>query len=91
MSVADLAYYEAMESGLLGFNESEVDLDIIDFAGFLHEKPGVRRVWQTEEQRLRHYRRLVLPDEQRSTWSDRVEAKLAVFDETGAISPSTSN
>ena len=59
-------------------------LDIADFAGFLYENPGVRRVWQAEEQRLREIRRVVMPGEQRSTWSDRVNEILMRIEQAHA-------
>ena len=76
LGVADQAYYEVLEGALLGFDSSEIQLDVIDFAGFLYENPGVREVWQSEEQRLRRTRRLVLPGEQRSDWLERVNGIL---------------
>jgi hypothetical protein len=76
LGVADQAYYEVKEGDLLGFGTPERVLDIADFAGFLYENPGARRVWKDEEQRLRKVRRLVMPGEQRSTWADQVNEML---------------
>ena len=76
LGIADQAYYEVKEGDLLGFGTTERVLDIADFAGFLYEIPGARRVWQEEEQRLRKIRRIVRPGEQRSTWADQVNEVL---------------
>jgi len=84
LALADQAYYEVKEGDLLGFGTSERVLDIADFAGFLYENPGVRRVWQAEEQRLREIRRVVMPGEHRSTWSDQVNEILMRIEQAHA-------
>ena len=84
LALADQAYYEVLEGDLLGFGTDEHVLDIADFAGFLYENPGVRRVWLAEEQRLREIRRIVMPGEQRSTWSDRVNEILTRIEKAHA-------
>jgi len=68
LALADQAYYDY----------------IADFAGFLYENPGVRRVWQAEEQRLREIRRVVMPGEHRSTWSDQVNEILMRIEQAHA-------
>jgi hypothetical protein len=87
LALADQAYYEVKEGDLLGFDSSERVLDIADFAGFLYGNPGVRRVWQAEERRLRETRRLVMPGEQRSTWGDQVNEMLLKIEQAHANGP----
>lgn len=58
------------------------DLILRDWAAFLHQNPGARRVWSEREENLIRYRRLLAPDgEDFSSWRDRVQAELAVLDD----------
>ena len=84
LGIADQAYYEVKEGDLLGFDTTERVLDIADFAGFLYENPGARRVWQDEERKLREIRRIFIPGEQRSTWADQVNEMLLTIEKAHA-------
>ena len=39
LGIADQAYYEVLEGALLGFDSSEIQLDVIDFAGSFMKPP----------------------------------------------------
>ncbi len=52
-----------------------------DWAAFLHQNPGARKVWQAKEENLIEYRRLIAPDDADfSGWRDDVLADLAILD-----------
>jgi len=74
------AYYSVL--GLRRLESDEIaDLDAAEFAAFLYENPGARRVWMDREQRLRKYRRMVDPEERTTPgWVGLIESHLAVFE-----------
>jgi hypothetical protein len=78
-NVNDRAYYGVQYQRLLGIDEAEIDA--ADYAGFLYENPGARRVWREREANLQKYRGLVNPAEQITPeWIESVESNLAIFD-----------
>lgn len=79
-NVNDRAYFAVQQQRLLGLGEVAA-LDIAEYAGYLHENPGGRRVWRDREASLQKYRGLVRPGEQvTSEWIEAVESNLAIFD-----------
>lgn len=57
------------------------DLIRRDWAGFLHQNPGARRVWLSQEETLIKYRRLLAPEaEDFSFWRDAIQSELATLD-----------
>ena len=48
--------------------EEDAELSLYDFAAFLHENPGARRVWQAREEELNNNRR-ILRAEGAISWS----------------------
>jgi len=81
-NINDRAYYGVQHQRLLGI--ATADVDIADYAGFLYENPGARRVWRAREANLQKYRALINPDERTSPeWIEAVESKLAIFDRQG--------
>ena len=58
------------------------DSDLSQFAAFLYENPGARKVWRDREEHLLMYRSLGDPGEVfTSDWVNAVEAKLDIFDQ----------
>ena len=57
------------------------DLIRRDWAAFLHQNPGARRVWLTREENLIEYRQLLAPDaDDFSFWRDAIQSDLAILD-----------
>lgn len=58
------------------------DLIRRDWAAFLHQNPGARRVWLSREENLIRYRQLLGPDaEDFSSWRDTIQSELTILDE----------
>lgn len=72
---------EELHASQLGRTEI-ADLIRRDWAAFLHQNPGARRVWLSREENLIEYRRLLAPDaEDFSSWRDAIQSDLAILDE----------
>ncbi len=57
------------------------DTDLSEYASYLYENPGARRIWRDREESLKKYRGLGDPGEQfTSEWIDAIESKLEIFD-----------
>ena len=78
-------YFIVQQQIRLGVGDDAV-LDVAEFAGFLYENPGARRVWRAREERLGKYRGLIRPSEEvTSAWIALVESNIAVFEQQSAI------
>jgi hypothetical protein len=72
---------EASHATQLGRTEI-ADLIRRDWAAFLHQNPGARRVWLAREENLIRYRQLLAPDAADfAFWRDAVQSDLAKLDE----------
>jgi hypothetical protein len=72
---------ENMHASQLG-RPAIADLIRRDWAAFLHQNPGARRVWLSREENLIKYRQLLAPDaEEFSFWRDTIQSDLAILDE----------
>jgi hypothetical protein len=75
----DQAYFTVQQAIIWGQSDW-AELDAAEFAAYLHENPGARHVWRTQEDRLKYYRGRVASGEQvTSDWVQRIESKLALF------------
>ena len=76
----DRFWFAIEQQKLLGLDTWE-DLDVANFAGYLHENPAARRVWRSREERLAKYRGMIyLEDDFTNNWISRVESAIAVFE-----------
>jgi hypothetical protein len=58
-----------------------LNLELTDFASYLYENPGAKRVWRDREERFKKYRAIGDPEHQfASDWIDAIESKLELFD-----------
>jgi len=75
-------FYSTVEySRLMGLDWEDSDLS--EFASYLYENPGARRVWREREDKLAKYRGIGDSGEQfTSGWIEDVEAKMEAFDRT---------
>ena len=74
-------YFIVQQQERLGVGDDAV-LDVAEFAGFLYENPGARRVWRAREDRLGKYRGLIKPSEvTTSDWIELVESHIATFEQ----------
>ena len=74
-------YFTVQQQERLGVGDEAV-LDVAEFAGFLYENPGARRVWRAREDRLGKYRGLIRPSEvTTSDWIELVESHIATFEQ----------
>lgn len=74
-------YFIVQQQERLGVGDEAV-LDVAEFAGFLYENPGARRVWRAREDRLGKYRGLIKPSEvTTSDWIELVESHIATFEQ----------
>ena len=74
-------YFIVQQQERLGVGDDAV-LDVAEFAGFLYENPGARRVWRAREDRLGKYRGLIRPSEvTTSDWIELVESHIATFEQ----------
>jgi len=84
IEIVNNSYYTAQEQYLEIMGVEDIDpLTVIEFAAFLYENPGARRVWRAREERLRHYRGFVSPEEQiTSAWVELIESTMRSFEGT---------
>lgn len=70
-------------SQLKGLGLADVaDVEVVEFAAFLHLNPGAKRFWRSRENQLKQYRGIVSPDEEvTSLWIDTIESMFTSFDE----------
>ena len=74
-------YFIVQQQERLGVGDDAV-LDVAEFAGFLYENPGARRVWRAREDRLGKYTGLIRPSEvTTSDWIELVESHIATFEQ----------
>ena len=74
-------YFIVQQQERLGVGDEAV-LDVAEFAGFLYENPGARRVWRAREDRLGKYRGLIKPSEvTTSDWIELIESHIATFEQ----------
>jgi hypothetical protein len=79
VNVNNLVYSNVEISRILGLDYAEQELS--DFASFLYENPGAKRVWRDREERFKKYRALGDPEHQfAADWIDAIESKLELFD-----------
>lgn len=80
-----------LESHASQLGRSDIaDLIRRDWASFLHQNPGARRVWLAREENLIEYRHLLAPDEEDfSGWRDAIQSELTKLDQ--AIDPTPAN
>ena len=77
----DRFYFIVQQQERLGVGDDAV-LDVAEFAGFLYENPGARRVWRAREERLGKYRGLIKPSEETtSDWIELIESPIAIFEQ----------
>jgi hypothetical protein len=82
--ITNNSFYSGIQQyiGLVGSEEMR-EILIIEFAAFLYENPGARRVWRAHEEKLKHYRGIVNPEEQvTSDWIELIESTIRSFEET---------
>jgi len=74
-------YFIVQQQERLGVGDDAV-LDVAEFAGFLYENPGARRVWRARENRLGKYRGLIKPSEvTTSDWIQLIESHIAIYEQ----------
>ena len=74
-------YFIVQQQERLGVGDDAV-LDVAEFAGFLYENPGARRVWRAREDRLGKYRGLIKPSEiTTSDWIELIESYIAIYEQ----------
>jgi len=74
-------FFIVQQQERLGVGDKAV-LDVAEFAGFLYENPGARRVWRAREERLGKYRGLIRPNEEvTSDWIELVESYIDIFEQ----------
>ncbi len=74
-------YFIVQQQERLGVGDDAV-LDVAEFAGFLYENPGAKRVWRAREDRLGKYRGLIKPSEiTTSDWIELVESYIAIYEQ----------
>ncbi len=62
--------------------DEAAEFSVINFASFLYQNPGARRVWANRESNLIRYRRLLIDGgAYSSSWSERVNKQLARLDQ----------
>ena len=84
IQITNNSFYSAIQQyiGLVGTEEIR-QVFIIEFAAFLYENPGAKRVWRAREERLKHYRGTINPEEQISSdWIELIELTIQSFEET---------
>ena len=61
-----------------GYEGAEADL--AEYAAYLFENPGARRVWLAREENLARYRGVVAPGEEiTSRWIESIESRISAF------------
>ena len=65
--------------GIEGYDAAE--FQVAEFAAFLYQNPGARRVWDNRESSLIRYRTLLSDDgTYNSSWTNRVRNRLVILD-----------
>ena len=68
-------------------DDMQSNISVVDFAGFLHENPGARRVWEAREMRTLKYRRILNSDQEDfSFWRKAILAHLKQLDQENSMS-----
>lgn len=79
VNVNDWFWSDVQYARLMGLDWEDSDLS--EYASYLYENPGAKRVWRDREESLKRYRGLGDPGEQfTSDWIDAIESKLELFD-----------
>jgi len=89
IQITNNSFYSVIQQyiGLVGSEEIR-ETFIVEFAAFLYENPGARRVWRAREERLKHYKETVNPEDQVSSdWIELIESTIRSFEETAHAAP----
>lgn len=80
-SMNDVSFFGYLMYGeRLGHESGTITLT--NFASFLHENPGARRVWEAREDRLIRDRNILIPEvNDQSIWRDTIQAHLETLDQ----------
>ena len=79
VNVNDYFFSTVQYARLMGLDWEDSDLS--QYASYLYENPGAKRVWRDREESLKKYRAIGDPGEQfTSDWIDAIESKLELFD-----------